>query len=175
MNFQQCVKDFTSIACAVFLGVSTSIRSEEIFYSGATIIDGNGGTPIVDGVLVTKGKFILSVGPKGSIDIPKNAKIINVEGQHIVPGFIDGNVHFFPWPSWTYIEFLARYEGRFEEIIEEGAQIALSYGVTTAFDSMGPVIPGLNVRDGINRGEILGPRLFIAGNIVGSLTQFYFP
>ena len=117
---------------------------------------------------IVLGKFIVA-GYQGLVDVPA----MPCEWRSfIVPGFIDGNVHFFPWPSWTYIEFLARYEGRFEEIIEESAQIALSYGVTTAFDSMGPVIPGLNVRDRINRGEIVGPRLFIAGNIVGFRAVF---
>ena len=165
----------TSVVCLICIAFSVGSvlsKAEQVAYVGASIIDGNGGAPVVDGVIVTDGKFILAVGPKDSVDVPAHANVVNVEGGFIVPGFIDGNVHFFPWPSWTYIEFLARYEGRFEEIIEEGAQIALSYGVTTAFDSMGPVIPGLNVRDRINRGEIVGPRLFIAGNIVGFRAVF---
>ena len=35
------------------------------------------------------------------------------------------------------------------------------------FDSWGPLQPLINVRDRINRGETIGSRTFIAGNIVG--------
>ena len=153
-------------------GTSSQALAQVTAYRGATIIDGNGGRPIQSGVIVTDGKRISAVGLAGRVSIPDGAQLTDVSGKYIVPGFIDGNVHFFPWPSWTYIEFLARYEGRFEEIIEEGAQIALAHGVTTAFDSMGPVYPGLNVRDRINRGEVEGSRLFIAGDIVGFRAVF---
>ena len=154
------------------LSISSQALAQVTAYTGATVIDGNGGTPIDNGVIVTDGKRISAVGRAGRVSIPDGAQITDVSGKYIVPGLIDGNVHFFPWPSWSYIEFLARYEGRFEEIIEEGAQIALAHGVTTVFDSMGPIYPGINVRDRINRGEVEGPRMFIAGDIVGFRAVF---
>ena len=162
------------VVAGLFLSLSISSRAlaQVTAYTGATVIDGNGGTPIDNGVIVTDGKRISAVGRAGRVSIPDGAQITDVSGKYIVPGLIDGNVHFFPWPSWSYIEFLARYEGRFEEIIEEAAQIALAHGVTTVFDSMGPIYPGINVRDRINRGEVEGPRMFIAGDIVGFRAVF---
>ena len=35
------------------------------------------------------------------------------------------------------------------------------------FDSWGPLQPLLNVRDRIKRGEVVGSRMFVAGNILG--------
>ena len=52
-------------------------------------------------------------------------------------------------------------------LIEEAAQVSLANGVTTVFDSWGPLQPLLNVRDRIRRGEVVGTRVFVAGNIVG--------
>ena len=141
-------------------------------YTGATIIDGNGGPPLVQGVLLTEGAKITAVGAAGLVRIPAGAERVDLTGKYLVPGLIDGNVHLVPWPSWTYIEFLARYEDNFDGIALEAAQLALKKGFTTLFDSMGPARPEMRVRDRINRGEQVGPRLFIAGDIVGFRAVF---
>lgn len=143
--------------------------------TGATIIDGNGGKPIANGVVLIEGRKIKALGPASRISIPADAERIDVSGKYIVPGLMDANVHLVPWPSWTYIEFLARYENNFQAIAAEAAQIALKHGFTTVFDSMGPAIPEMVVRDRINRGEIEGSRIFVAGDIVGFRAVFTTP
>ena len=144
-------------------------------FTGATLIDGNGGRPITDGVLVVEGARIKALGPRGRVTVPEGAERIDVSGKYIVPGLMDANVHLVPWPSWTYIEFLARYENNFEGIAAEAAQIALKHGFTSVFDSMGPARPLMAVRDRINRGEIEGARTFVAGDIVGFRAVFTTP
>jgi len=131
---------------------------------GATLIDGTGGPPVKDAVVVVEGRKIAAVGPRGQVTIPAGARELNAAGKFIVPGLMDANVHLVLGSS---IEFIVRYEGRYEDLIEEAAQVALKNGVTTVFDSWGPLQPLINVRDRINRGEIVGSRTFIAGNIVG--------
>src|SRR5262249_42947864 len=133
---------------------------------------GNGGMPIPDGVIVVTDKKITAVGPRANISVPQNARQINVAGKFIVPGLMDANVHLIPWPSWEYIEFLARYENNFEGLIEEAAQVALKHGFTTVFDSMGPAVPLMRVRDRITQGEVEGSRMFVAGDIVGFRAVF---
>src|SRR5579871_5144122 len=114
---------------------------------GATVIDGNGGAPIRDGVILISDGKIAAVGGRSAVQIPGDATRVDLSGKFVVPGLMDGNVHFVPWPSWTYIEFLARYENNFDGIAAEAAQIALKHGITTAFDSMGPARPLMAVRD----------------------------
>ena len=143
--------------------------------TGATIIDGTGGKPIVKGVVLIEGRKIKAIGPASRVEIPADAERIDVSGKYIVPGLMDANVHLVPWPSWTYIEFLARYENNFQGIAAEAAQIALKHGFTTVFDSMGPAIPEMAVRDRINRGELEGSRIFVAGDIVGFRAVFTTP
>jgi imidazolonepropionase-like amidohydrolase len=144
-------------------------------FTGATIMDGNGGKPIANGVVLIEGRKIKAVGPTSRVAIPADAERIDVSGKYIVPGLMDANVHLVPWPSWIYIEFLARYENNFQAIAAEAAQIALKHGFTTVFDSMGPAIPEMAVRDRINRGEIEGSRIFVAGDIVGFRAVFTTP
>lgn len=159
-----------SVICAA-LPATAQIRA----FTGATIIDGNGGKPIANGVILIEGGKIKAVGPAARVSIPSGAERIDVSGKYIVPGLMDANVHLVPWPSWTYIEFLARYENNFQAITAEAAQIALKHGFTTVFDSMGPAPPEMVVRDRINRGELEGARIFVAGDIVGFRAVFTTP
>src|SRR5690348_1272837 len=132
--------------------------------TGATLIDGTGKDAVKDAVIVIDGRKIAVVGPRGSVKIPAGAREVNVAGKYIIPGLMDANVHLVLGSS---IEFIVRYEGRYEELIEEAAQISLKNGITSVFDSWGPLQPLINVRARINKGEIPGSRTFIAGNIVG--------
>ena len=161
------------ILCWVACG--SPVEAQVRVFSGATIIDGNGGKPIRNGVLVVEGTKIKSVGSATKMPLPEGAERIDVSGRYIVPGLMDANVHLVPWPSWTYIEFLARYENNFEGIAAEAAQIALKHGFTSVFDSMGPAHPLMHVRDRINRGELDGARVFVAGDIVGFRAVFTTP
>jgi imidazolonepropionase-like amidohydrolase len=151
-----------ALACA-----GPAVAQQVTALTGATVIDGNGGTPISNGAVLITGKKITAVGPASAVSIPQGARRIDVSGKYILPGLMDANVHLIPWPSWTYIEFMARYENNLDGIIEEGAQMALKHGFTTVFDTMGPLHPLMRVRDRINRGDIEGARMFVAGNIVG--------
>lgn len=117
---------------------------------GGTIIDGTGGPPLADGVILIEGGKIMAIARSGQISIPKKASRIDASGKYIIPGLIDGNAHFI---FGTSVEYLARYEGRYEDLAEESAQVALKAGVTTAFDTWGPLQPLMNVRDRISREE----------------------
>lgn len=95
--------------------------------------------------------------------VPAGAREIDAAGKYIIPGLMDANVHLVLNMA---IEFHGRYEGRYEDLIEEAAQVALKNGVTTVFDSWGPLQPLLNARERIKRGDVIGSRMYVAGNIV---------
>ena len=135
---------------------------------GATLIDGTGGPPVPDAVVVMSGSRIVSAGPRRSVSIPAGATEIDARGRWLVPGFIDTNVHLSLYGGQNdRYESLVRYQPRQREIVLEAAQIDLSYGVTTVRDSYGALIPLTEVRDAINRGEKIGARILAAGNILG--------
>ncbi len=135
---------------------------------GATVIDGNGGTPIRDAAIVISGARITAIGPRASVAIPAGATRIDAAGQWVVPGFIDTNVHLSLYGGQNErYETMVRYQPRFDDIVLEAAQIDLSYGITTVRDSYGALVPLTRVRDRINRGEAVGTRIFAAGNILG--------
>ena len=131
---------------------------------GATLIDGNGAAPVSDATIVVRGKRIVAVGPRVSTAVPKGARVIDGTGKYATPGFIDTNVHLSLYNNG---ESMVRYEDRFVDLVIEAAQTELKHGITTVRDSYGALIPLIAVRDSIAHGKLLGPRMLVAGNIVG--------
>jgi imidazolonepropionase-like amidohydrolase len=60
---------------------------------GGTLIDGFGGKPLPNSVIIIEGERIKSVGQVGSLEIPKNAEVISTEGMSVLPGLWDMHVH----------------------------------------------------------------------------------
>ncbi len=135
---------------------------------GGTLIDGNGGTPVADAVIVVERDRIRAAGAKAAVPVPPGATVIDAAGKFVVPGFIDTNVHLSLYGGVNdRYETLVRYNARQADIVLEAAQIQLAHGVTTVRDSYG-VLPALvEVRERIHRGEATGARIQAAGNIVG--------
>jgi imidazolonepropionase-like amidohydrolase len=131
---------------------------------GATVIDGTGGPAMPNATVLIEGKRITAVGPRASVTVPAGATVIDGTGRFVTPGFIDTNVHISLYANH---ETLARYLPRATDIILEGAQLELKYGITTVRDSYGELQSLIKVRDRIARGEAIGPRMLVAGNIVG--------
>jgi len=153
---------------ASFLLAAFPAIAQDIAIVGGTLIDGNGGAPIADAVIIVAGRRIAALGQRTNTPIPPGAKIIDATNRYIVPGFIDTNVHLSLYGgARDRYETLAKYYPRESEIVLEAAQIDLLYGVTTVRDSYGMLLPLIDVRDRITRGAALGARVLAAGNIVG--------
>ena len=148
----------------VLLTPATATAQDTTVIQGATVIDGTGQNPIANASIVIAGGRIVAIGPTTATRVPAKARIIPAHGKFVIPGLMDANVHLVYGIS---IEFLARYEGRFEDLVAEAAQVSLANGLTTVFDSWGPLGPLTRTRDRIARGEIPGSRPYVAGNIIG--------
>ncbi len=84
------------LACILFLAgcASPSARQETLVLVNGTVIDGMGAEPMVNAVLVIREERIISVGSREAVDIPRGARVIDLEGATILPGFINAHVHF---------------------------------------------------------------------------------
>ena len=79
---------------------------------GGMLVDGNGGPPVHDSVVVIQGEKILAAGPRGTVSIPANAKIIQAGGMTVMPGLFDLHVHLLIMGHGKYDEFFPRYRSR---------------------------------------------------------------
>jgi imidazolonepropionase-like amidohydrolase len=113
---------------------------------GGTLIDGYGGPPLRNSVIVIDRERIKAVGQVGTLAIPAGAEVISTEGMSVLPGLWDMHAHF--------------------EQVEWGP-IYLAAGVTTVRDVGNEFEFITAVRDAIREGHGLGPRMLLAGIVDG--------
>ncbi len=154
----------SSLPCAARPVAQSSVTA----IVGGTLIDGTGGAPLANAVVVVEGDRIRAAGTKAAVAVPAGATVIDAAGAYLVPGFIDTNVHLSLYGGVNdRYETLVRYHDRQPEIVLEAAQLQLAHGVTTVRDSYGVLPPLVEVRERIRRGQARGARILAAGNIVG--------
>ena len=79
---------------------------------GATLIDGQGGAPLPDSVILVRDGRIAAAGPRTSTAVPSGAEVIEADGKFVIPGLVDGHVHYRSWLG----------------------ELCLNYGVTSVID-----------------------------------------
>jgi imidazolonepropionase-like amidohydrolase len=134
---------------------------------GGTLIDGYGGSPIQNSVILIEGDKIIGVGTKTTVDIPVGAEIISTEGMSVLPGLWDMHVHLMINGHSDYSYWDKAYPPLFEKVImPSSAHQLLMAGVTSARDLGGPLEASLNVRDAINKGDLPGPTMYMSGPFI---------
>jgi imidazolonepropionase-like amidohydrolase len=84
---------------------------------GAQLIDGTGGDPVADSVIVIRDGRVEAAGPRETTAVPAGAEVIDAAGKTIIPGLMDLHTH---------------YRGTTREEIEPQMKAQIYYGVTTA-------------------------------------------
>jgi imidazolonepropionase-like amidohydrolase len=127
----------------ISLSVPRYIPQGRLYLEGARIITMRGEEVIPEGDILIENNRIAAVGPSSSMDAPSDARVVDVRGKTIVPGFVD--VHAHPSTGAAIAP-------------DEGWNIAnhLAYGVTTTRNPSG------------SRGSFWWAELIEAGEMVGS-------
>jgi hypothetical protein len=118
--------------------VAAQGQQNTLVIQGGTLIDGNGGPPVANSVIVIQGNRITAVGRAGQVQVPAGAQIINATGKWITPGLIDAKANW----NWEYGEGF------------------LHWGVTSAMVTGARNDQGIAERDAVNHGIFPGPRLY---------------
>ncbi len=153
---------FILVACG-----ASSIAGADVPLSitNVTLIDGTGAAPRTHMTVRIEGGHVADVRAAGKP--PSGDTELDGTGRFLVPGFFDNNAHLTVYGQPARRDTSAKYGDRNEELALEFAQRTLKAGVTTLVDSYGVLPPSIVVRDRINRGEAVGSRLLLAGNILG--------
>ena len=131
---------------------------------GGTMIDGFGGKPLYNSVIIIEGEKIKQVGRIGEITIPAKAEIISTEGMTVLPGLWDMHVHLMINGHSDYAYWDKKYPPLFQKVImPASAHQLLMAGVTSARDLGGPLEESIAVRDAINKGTIPGATMYVSG------------
>lgn len=131
---------------------------------GGRLIDGHGGQPMANSVILIEGERIRAVGQVGSLAIPDGAEVISTEGMDVLPGLWDMHVHLMIVGHSDYDYWDKTYPPKFRDtIMPAAAKQLLMAGVTSVRDLGAPLDDILAVRERIRKGELAGPTLYVSG------------
>ena len=131
---------------------------------GGRLIDGYGGAPIENSVVLIEGDRIKMVGRVGGVAIPEGAEVISTEGMSVLPGLWDMHVHLMIVGHSDYAHWDKTYPALFRStIMPAAAKQLLLAGVTSVRDLGAPLEDSIAVREAIRKGEIPGPNLYVSG------------
>ena len=109
---------------------------------------------IEDAVVLIDGNRIMAIGPAATVNIPGDARRVDLQGKTIVPGFIDAHWHgamgeegLIPQQSWVNLASLA-------------------FGVTALHDPSNRNDHIFATAELQRTGQVLGPRIFSTGSIL---------
>ncbi len=115
--------------------------------------------------VLVRGDRILAVGP--ALAVPTDARVIDLPGQTLIPGMIEGHAHLFlhpyneaKWDDQVLHEALALRTAR----AVVAARVTLLAGFTTVRDlgTEGAGYADVGLRQAIDQGIVPGPRLIVA-------------
>lgn len=118
---------------------------------GARVITMKGAEVIERGDVLVTGSRIAAIGPSGTLQVPPNARTVDLTGKTVIPGLVDAHWHghyqgqeIFPQQKWQYLADLA-------------------YGLTTGREVSAPTRDTVAQADMVETGDLIGPRVFGTG------------
>ncbi len=154
-----------AVALAVCLvAVPPAHAQERLALVGGLLIDGYGGPPIEDSVVLIEGDRIRSVGTVDTLAVPDGVEVVSTEGMSVLPGLWDMHVHLLIDGHSDYAHWFSTYPERYRDTIMPASALQLlRAGITSARDLGAPLDDIVAVRDAIDRGEIPGPTMYVSG------------
>jgi imidazolonepropionase-like amidohydrolase len=127
------------------------------------VLTGRPGESVPDGEVLVDGPLILHVGPRGSAPDTPGTEVTELPGCTLLPGMIDSHVHLgFDRTVDPLTRRSAESDAHLLLRMAENCRKLLSAGVTTARDLGGRDFLEVGLRDAIESGLAVGPRLVVA-------------
>ena len=154
------------LSLAVFSGPVAAQDTPTLALSGGTLVDGYGGLPVQNAVVLVSGDRVMKVGDVNSVDIPEGVETLDVNGMTILPGLWESHGHLYHIGEGDPATFPDKFKSRAGSIMAAVARTTLMAGITTFRDTGGPIHEQLALRADIEAGRLPGPRLFLAGPVL---------
>lgn len=160
MNFR------TPLLSAALLLFTLNLSHAATYITADALVDVANGKLIENPVVVVDQQRITAVG--SGLTIPPDAEaVIDLAGMTLLPGLIDTHVHMTGSASEHGYKRLATSQTRAALRGAKNAARTLRAGVTTVRNLGAAGFIDVALRDAINDGDVLGPRMFVSGPSLG--------
>ena len=127
----------------------------------ARLIDGQGGASLANAVVVIENERITRVG--AGLLAPAGAEVIDLGDATLLPGLIDCHTHLTSQPGQSYYDDIFRRSPIDVAVTAHVyARRTIEAGFTTVRDVGAGELIDVAVRNAINRGDVVGPRMQVA-------------
>ncbi|MEO7521888.1 MAG: amidohydrolase family protein [Gemmatimonas sp.] len=134
------------------------------------LVDPATGRSTSDAVVVVQADTVVSIGT-GNRAVPAGARVLDLRRYTAIPGLIDVHTHMTYWRDKTRPASSApRSKDSVVMAAAENARRTLETGVTTVRDLGASNYADIAMRDSINKGAMVGPRMFVAGYGLSKVT-----
>src|SRR5688572_31154119 len=127
----------------------TALTPGVVAITGATVVTMTRDSVLRDATVLVRDGRIAAVGPSARVAVPRGARRIDGRGKFVIPGLADMHAHLYA-DEWVA-----------DSIAGPELAVMLAHGTTTARLMIGTATHR-GLRRGIERGETLGPQLWIA-------------
>jgi imidazolonepropionase-like amidohydrolase len=164
------------LACAVALlsgaAWAQSVPSMQYILAGK-LVDVRSGKLLTDQVIVINGERIERVAPKGEVQIPSGAKVIDLSNATVLPGLIDAHTHLFLTGEshGRYDEQLLKESWQYrtiEAVLNAKRDLEAGFTAMRDVETEGAMYSDVDVRNAIDRGLIPGPRLQVVTRAIST-------
>ncbi len=135
----------------IIVTLPRDVPSGTVVLRGGRVLTMKGKDIIENADVVVRDHRVVAVDTTGQVEVPAGARVIDVTGKTLLPGFIDTHYHaqwlvpeIHPSQTWQYLTTLA-------------------YGVTTTRDPQTASTDILSYQDRVETGGMVGPRIYSTG------------
>ncbi|SHN32409.1 Imidazolonepropionase [Duganella sacchari] len=161
------LKHFLISAAILGAAAHTSAADQVTVIRAGKLLDVVAGTVLKDQNIIITGERITAVGPAASTQIPAGAQVIDLSAQTVLPGLIDMHTHLTADPFMSGYNSLGVSDTRAALYGVRAARKTLEAGFTTVRNVGAGGFGDVALRDAINDGDFIGPRMRTAGYAIG--------
>jgi imidazolonepropionase-like amidohydrolase len=138
-------------------------QAGDVAFAGATVIDGTGGAPLADAVVVVRGGRVAQVGPAASTPVPAGLSPVDLTGKYVVPGLISTHAHVSDVQGAGPRAYTA-------ENTRRQLRLFARYGITTVWSLGGEQAPAFAAREAQDTPALDRARIHLAGDVITAAT-----
>ena len=156
----------TIITATLAALLSVSAQAKDMLINADALVDVKSGELVKNvAVLITDNK-IVQVGKQGKVIVPSGTEVLDLKGKTLMPGFMDMHVHLTKDAEDNFLAAKGNSIPRQTVKAVKNAEKTLMAGFTTVRNLGASGYSVIGVRDGINAGEVVGPRIWAAGHSI---------